>query len=779
MFGLPKLLISACLLICTTNIFANGVCIVDADRNEYFNLKKSFVDVQVNNQIAIVTSTQVFNNDYGADTPIKYAFPLASDANPILLRYRLNGADWVEASFNADTQDNNIPGSGGSSTGGSGGGGSGAAAGSPLANYLGARPILFSFVNPIPIGAELEIEIQYVQLLPYEFGTVSFHYPNNYTAIQNEKVELLFFNFELESERSIVDLNIDGLNAVENFTANHGSVSFEASNNIATYDYNVSYELASNELGVYDFSTKLPDSLFKCDPHGEGYLTMLIEPESNDGTDVIEKNFTLIIDRSGSMQENQKMQQAREAASFIVRNLNQGDYFNIIDFSGSISKFKPSLISYTETHKNQALAYISNMGASGSTNISGALYEAIDLFQVVDSTKANIIIFFTDGQATSGIRGTQELVEYVDDKVQSTEKDIFLFTFGIGTAPNKELLTLLAAENNGLATFLGDDELEETITKFFLKINNPVLINTSIRFVPDIIYEIFPDPLPNLYKGQQLIISGRYNKAMDVVMQLEGTFYNSQIKYEFPINLSEVYDPNFSILPQIWAKQKIDALTIDYHLTSNSIAANALQEEIDSIGACYNVISVEFNSFEDSSLEIDLAYFDLEVEDKSTVNLTWATTAEINNDYFIIERSADGEEFTEIARIEGAKNSFELLEYLHQDLNPSKGICYYRLVAVDYDGARSYSKVIACNIAEDFDLISYPNPVQGNKRFIIKTATTDQPIELIIYNGHGQMILTDSFINSTEINVEDFPPGIYYAQLNSNRINELIKIVIQ
>src|SRR5690606_36204384 len=115
------------------------------------------------------------------------------------------------------------------------------------------------------------------------------------------------------------------------------------------------------------------------------------EPDPNN-TNIIKKVFTLIIDRSGSMMGT-KMEQAKNAANFIVQNLNAGDKFNIIDFDDVITSFSPTHVEFNTTTMNQALAYISTIYARGLTNISGAFDVAVPQFSAANDSTANIIIF--------------------------------------------------------------------------------------------------------------------------------------------------------------------------------------------------------------------------------------------------------------------------------------------------------------------------------------------------------------------------------------------------
>ena len=75
------------------------------------------------------------------------------------------------------------------------------------------------------------------------------------------------------------------------------------------------------------------------------------------------------------------------------------------------------------------------------------------------------------------------------------------------------------------------------------------------------------------------------------------------------------------------------------------------------------------------------------------VDLTWVTASEINSDYFLIEKTQDGTNFTEVAKVEAANFSNNTLNYSSVDLNPYEGLSYYRLKEVDNDGQFEYSEL--------------------------------------------------------------------------------------
>lgn len=562
--------------------FANGVAVVDAANEIYFKLLTSEVEVTVENQVAVIKVINVFQNNLTADTTAKYAFPMPEDGSATGLRWQVEG-QWYEAVISPEPQDTSLPGPGGPSTN--------------LTDFLGDTPLYFDIEQHIKQDSLLVVELTYVQLLHYEFGYVDFLFPNNYLLIQDAVLELQKLDFTLVSSRTIESLELLSSQPITHFI-NNGNTAylqcqlFEAS---ADQDYRLSYRLDLNELGLFDFSTFIPDTLLP-DTSG-GFLLFVAEPEPNVDDSVIDKVFTLIVDRSGSMSGN-KIIQARDAASFIVDSLNIGDKFNVVDFASNVSSFRNSHVPYTTQTRDSALAYISQLNASGLTNISGAFDVAVPQFSTANDSTANIIIFFTDGMATTGITNTQQLVAHIDSLVTTTETNVMIFCFGIGGDVDEQLLTLISSHNNGLAEFLKNDELYSRITKFYLKIRNPVLLNTSITFNPPLLHEIYPDPLPNLYIGQQMIVSTRYFQPGQVEINLNGTAFTQPVTYQYFVNLSDTAAFRYQFLTKIWAKQKIEYLLVQYYSYDPSSAqAQAIKEQIVWLSVNYGVIS-PFTSFQ-------------------------------------------------------------------------------------------------------------------------------------------------------------------------------------
>lgn len=583
---LPILLICALLSFYST-VKANAVLIVNAESKTVLQLQSSHVDATVTNQVAIVKSRQVFVNQLDTAVHVKYAFPLYEDASATGLRWKIGGI-WYSAVFNPEPQDTTLP-------------GGAAAVDENLKLYLGETPLYFDLEQMIDPDSTIEFELTYVQLLHYAYNEVSFTHPNNYSLIQTGAIDTQYLSIHVLSDRTIVGSNLLSHPAVLNtYTVTTADVVVERLSENPDTDYEYVYQLDPDELGLFSFSYFLPDSINYCDDFGRGYFGFIVEPDPVDSV-IISKTFTLIIDRSGSMGE-EKMGQAKEAATYIVNNLNAVDKFNIIDFDDAVVSLFEDHVTVNIATQNVALDYIDNLYASGSTNISGSFEMAIPQFESADEDEYNIIIFLTDGQATAGETSTDGILEIINNLITTNEVEgLSINTFGIGMDVNESLLSQIATLNNGVATFFAAGDLLEVVTDFYMMIQNPVLINTSMTFDPPIVSEVYPDPVPNLYLGHQLVVTGRYAVPGTVDVTFTGEKYGEVITYEYTFDLTDSTIEQNAFLTKLWAIDKINALMIEYFtIPDGTSEKDSMYQYITDLSICYSVIS-PFTSFSDNT----------------------------------------------------------------------------------------------------------------------------------------------------------------------------------
>lgn len=579
---MKKIIMTGLLFILFLSLSGVGFVINGSDDDNYVfaSLKRSGYQVNIENQVAQVKCQEVFKNETGTIFVPRFYFPIPPDGNATKIRwFAMN--HWYEADISPNAQ--NPP--GGPST-------------TPqyIVNYFnGYFPLVFDATTTLPPNDSLLIEIEYVRLLPYSNGNVDLVLKNDYSLISGNSLLTQTLDITLNSNRTITSFDLLGINNEQSTVGSHTATShYSQTNTPADADYHLVYSMSQEEMGLWTMSNYF-DAV--ADSAARGFFTMIVEPDPSESTNIIDKVFTLILDRSGSM-SGDKIVQARNAATYIVNNLNEGDMFNIISFATDVTPLWNSHQAFNTTNKQTALNFISAMQANGSTNISGAFGTAVPQFNTASTNTANIIIFMTDGEQTAGITDTQELINYINNLIDQTETNINLFNFGIGTFVNQPLLSTTANENSGMAVYLGNNELYSVLTDFYNIIRNPVLLNPTLTVSPsNVILDIHPADLPNLYLGKQMIISGRYEEPTTVNLTFSGTAYNQPVTYQYAVVLSETNNSGYSFLTKIWAKQKIDDLMALYFSYPNGSAqAEEIRNQIIDLSMLWGVLS-PFTSF--------------------------------------------------------------------------------------------------------------------------------------------------------------------------------------
>lgn len=186
-------------------------------------------------------------------------------------------------------------------------------------------------------------------------------------------------------------------------------------------------------------------------------------------------------------------------------------------------------------------------------------------------------------------------------------------------------------------------------------------------------------------------------------------------------------------------------------------------------------------------LPIELMNFYISSANIDKVDLAWSTATEINNLFFTIERSYDGENFNEIGKVAGAINSTEQRDYRFSDLSPKYGTTYSRLKQTDYDGTETYSSTssIILNEFENFNFKAFPNPSSSEENIFLQFSSEKSDlVEMDIYDFKGIQIFHNEFELNKDVTTielhEKFESGVYIIKCK-NSFGETItrKISIQ
>jgi hypothetical protein len=191
------------------------------------------------------------------------------------------------------------------------------------------------------------------------------------------------------------------------------------------------------------------------------------------------------------------------------------------------------------------------------------------------------------------------------------------------------------------------------------------------------------------------------------------------------------------------------------------------------------VPATEETDFSDDNnliLPLDFTGVEAVVMSNNQVELTWATAAEINNDYFEVQHADKGVFWETIAVISGQGFSQEPQYYRFIDVNPRQGRHHYRLKQVNFDGSYSYSmNVSIISGVEAQPIVLMPNPVQENQTVKIAHARGLEHIEIIDRYGN---VVRQIHQPRKRINM-DFGTGVYVIRVKTNNGWSVQQLVVR
>lgn len=416
-----------------------------------------------------------------------------------------------------------------------------------LLEYVG-RNVIQASIFPIPPGEERQVQIEYQQVLTVENGLVHYSYPLNterFSAAPLENVSVTVDVISADPVRAVYSPSHNI--AIDREDDNHFTAGWEDSDVTPDTDFELIYTLSSETIGanLLSYWDRVSD---------EGTFLLLAAPGFEVETEQIAKDVIFVLDTSGSM-EGDKIEQAKAALIYVLEHLHEGDRFTVVEFSTGVRMFDDELLSTDDV--DDAIRWVERLNATGGTNIDSALTEAMDL---VDRERPTFVLFMTDGLPTEGQTDADEILNNV---AEAAPENVRLFSFGVGFDVDTILLDTLSAEHHGATTYVFPDEpLDGAIETFYSKISTPVLVDVELEIDGVDTEEIYPEPLPDIFAGTQLVIVGKYDEPGNVTLTLTGTVNGEKqtFVYEGQSLAGPGAGENTDTLPRLWATRKIGYL---------------------------------------------------------------------------------------------------------------------------------------------------------------------------------------------------------------------------
>jgi Ca-activated chloride channel family protein len=575
-------------LAAATNSLADGLIVIDSPvhvphghyRFAPLEVRQHHVNVAINDQIATTTVDQTFYNPNERQLEGHYIFPIPIGAHIDTFTMEINGkpveAELLDAPKARQLYEDIVR----------------RMKDPALLEYAG-QGLFKARIFPIEPHVEKRVSLKYTELLRNDGGLVGYLYPLNTEKFSAQPLQSVSVKCAISCKDEIKSVYSPSHDVEVTRQGPHkASVGFESSNIRPDTDFQVFYSpqppsggnIALNLLSLNDGSSD------------GGYFLLLASPgDYVDKDQVLHKDIVFVLDTSGSM-AGEKMEQARRALRFCLNNLNDGDRFEIIRFSTEAEALFGHVVEASKDNRDKAEAFIKDLKAIGGTAIEDALVKAVKTSTArSDGTRPSMIVFLTDGRPTVGNTHEDAILSTVAREIG--DRTTRIFCFGIGTDINTHLLDKVTEKTRAASQYvLPEEDIEVKVSNFYTKINVPVLANLELNFGENVrVTKMYPPALPDLFKGDQLVLLGRYQLKdgaagpgnADAAITLTGTVNGAKRTFTDEATFATSHTEH-SFIPKLWATRRVGYLLDEIRLHGDNAE---LRDEIVILARQHGIVT--------------------------------------------------------------------------------------------------------------------------------------------------------------------------------------------
>lgn len=278
-----------------------------------------------------------------------------------------------------------------------------------------------------------------------------------------------------------------------------------------------------------------------------GFFTMMLYPPVELTT--LKRHpveLVFVLDCSGSM-NGIPLRQAKDAVNRGLDLLQPGDSFQLINFSMDATRL--GAVPLEATPENVALGrkYLQQLNGDGGTMMIEGIKAALEFPH--DPERLRFVCFLTDGY----IGNESDILAEIHKRLGASR----IFSFGVGSAPNRFLMEAMADVGRGVVAYLGTrDDGAKVMEQFFDRISHPGLLDVTVDWAGLDVSEVYPPRLPDLFVGRPVIVTGRFNGQADSDIRISGKAGGRAMSVSVPVASAAKH----SGLAAVWARMKIAAL---------------------------------------------------------------------------------------------------------------------------------------------------------------------------------------------------------------------------
>ena len=425
-------------------------------------------------------------------------------------------------------------------------------------------------VFPIPAGETRTVTMRYTQVLRTGADLTEFFFPLSAAKYSSKPIKKISFDVSINGTSEIktvysptYDLKIDRPEKTK------AKVSCVLENVVPSSDFRLFFDENADDLSAKVLS-------YRPDEKDDGYFLLLASPKiADEDSKPLPRTIVFCLDVSGSM-SGQKIEQARESMKFVISRLHDGDKFDVVLFGSDVVSFKDDLQVASAETRQEALGYVDEVRARGTTHIEGALKRAFSLLNGDDSSNLKFLIFVSDGEATVGETNEMKLAQIARENNKSGAR---FFSFGVGYDVNARLLDRFVRDGRGQGEYVKPEEkIEDRISAFYSRVEAPVFSDVEFSFtLPSatdkkyFVNQVYPSGKTDLFAGEKLVMVGRYSTPGDVKIQAKGKIGERDEEKNFEGTfVAKSEDSTNAFVERIWAARRIGEIIDELDLNGEN-----------------------------------------------------------------------------------------------------------------------------------------------------------------------------------------------------------------
>jgi Ca-activated chloride channel family protein len=272
----------------------------------------------------------------------------------------------------------------------------------------------------------------------------------------------------------------------------------------------------------------------------------------------IPRDIVFLLDRSGSMAEEDRFDRGRRALVQAIAALEPHDRFAIALFGTGLDAYASALLPADAAAIAGATAWLAEQRPRGATNLHAALAFAASALGTADPARLPLVVLLSDGRPTVGPRDEPALLAALAPAAEAR-----LFALGVGDDLDADLLQRLASGRRGHANYLpGGPAIEPTVAHLMSSLAGPAIAAPTIAVTGAVrLHEPLPAPLPDLYTGQPLLVAGEYSGAGAATLTLSGLANGTPWRSTVALNFPASTGPETAAVRTLWAHRRVGWLS--------------------------------------------------------------------------------------------------------------------------------------------------------------------------------------------------------------------------